>query len=154
MFGLFRKSEESPVEETRRQWIDECFVWMIHEFGEETIKSRRVLTPSADDFPIEFLASEKNAFELLDIVAEQMELDPESIDIDFYQEGQSELATGAGAYSRVFLKPADHEKTSAGCYRGKDEDGDYLIGLNSRSMQDAESLVATIAHGEARKPRY
>src|SRR5580765_2910990 len=121
MFGLFKKSSESPVADERRVWIDNCFLWLVAEFGESLIKDKRILAPTNEDFPINFIASEKNAFELLDIIALQMDLDPEEIDIDFYVEGQSEIVTGGGAYSRVFLRPAEHEKTTAGHYRGKDE---------------------------------
>lgn len=146
MFGIFKKSDECPVSEERQAWIDHCFSWLIKSFGIEFIKNRRMLCPIAEDFPVDFIGSEENAFELLDIIAIQMDLDPEDIDIDFYVEGQREIITGGGSYSRVFLRPAEHEKTSAGHYRGKDEEGTYIIGLNSRSMGNVEGLIATIAH--------
>src|SRR5438046_8198602 len=107
MFSLFKKSSEAPVDEDRRVWIDDCFIWLRNAFVESFIKEKRVLTPTKEDFPIGFIASEENAFELLDIVAPQMDLDPELIDIDFYVEGQAEIVTGAGLYSRAFLRRAE-----------------------------------------------
>ncbi len=146
MFNLFNKSDECPVEEVRREWIDSCFRWLVGSFGIDSIRTRKILRPVAEDFAIDFIGNEDNAFELLDIIAVQMDLDPQDIDIDFYAEGEKELVTGAGSYSRVFLRPAEHETTTAGHYRGKDESGCYIIGLNSRTMKNVESLIATIAH--------
>src|SRR5438309_7683658 len=94
MFGIFKKSSESPVELSRRQWIDSCFVWMLHECRSEHLQSKRVLTPTHDDFPIRFTADENSAYDLVDIIAPQMDIDPDDIEIDLYNEAESEIASG------------------------------------------------------------
>jgi hypothetical protein len=146
MISLFKKSNESPITEERRVWIDDCFCWLKADFGAQLIKQKRTLTPTLEDFPIDFVGSDENAFKLLDIIAAQMDLDSDLIDINFYAEGEREIVTGTGSYSRVFLRPGENEKTSAGHYKGKDEEGCFQIGLNFRSMQNVERLIATIGH--------
>src|SRR5258708_13749312 len=95
MFSLFKKSSESPVADERRVWIDKCFLWLVAEFGESLIKDKRILTPTNEDFPITFIASEENAFELLDIIAWQSDLDSELIDIAFYVKSIIEIFIGS-----------------------------------------------------------
>ena len=146
MFGIFGKSRESPVEESRRKWIDSCFIWMLREFGAETIRSKPVLTPTPDDFPIIYTADEDSAYDLIDIIAPQMDIDPETIEIDLYTEAETEITSGIALNARVFLKAVDHEKYSAGHYRGRDEDGLFHIGLEQKTLKHCEGLIAVIAH--------
>jgi len=146
MFGFFQNSSKAPISDEQRIWIESCFQWFCREFGADLVRSKRIMLPEPEYFPIDFCGSEENAFELLDIIAVQMDLDPDQIDINFYYEGQQEISTGAGAYARVFLRPAEGEGQAAGHYVGQDEDGCFQIGLNSRSLNNVEQLIATIAH--------
>jgi hypothetical protein len=94
MFGLFERDPKPPVSEEERLYLEKCFLWFRQEFGPDLIKSRSVYSPTDADFPVSFTGDEDSAFDLLDLIAERMDLDPEEIDIDFYAEGQTELVTG------------------------------------------------------------
>jgi len=55
MFKLFGKREPiCPVEETTRAIIEQNFMWLNHTFGEDHLKSVRVLLPEYKDFPIQY----------------------------------------------------------------------------------------------------
>src|SRR5438445_6505952 len=110
MFGLFKNEPQCPVMEERRQWIDSCFVWLLRAFRDTDFLAKRSLTPTPEDFPIDFTVLEESAYEVLEILASQMDLDPDEIEIDPYQEAVMELKTGPTLHSRIFLKQVDHER--------------------------------------------
>jgi hypothetical protein len=147
MFGLFGNNKiECPVEESKRLYIDKCFRWLVWSFGKETIKSRRILTPEQSDFPIVFDGDEAAAWEVLDIIAPQMDLEVDAIELDFYIQPNLELKTGSAFENRVFLKLAEGEKFSAGHYKGKNEQGQFQIGLEYSALKQPEQMIATLAH--------
>ena len=146
MFGFFKKSDNCPIDESRRYYIEKCFVWLIHTFGSEFIKNKKVLTPQETDFPFKFVGDEENAYEVIDVIAPQMNIDPDLIEIEIYNESPNEIRTGGAFHSRIFLKQVADETYSAGLYWGKKEDGKYHIGLESKYLAKPEQMIATLAH--------
>jgi hypothetical protein len=76
------------------------------------------------------------------IVATQMEVSFDSIELDFYDEEANQIA-GAG---HIFLEADKDNKNAAGLYYGINDNGKYEIFLNTKQLLDPESLVATLAH--------
>lgn len=132
MFGFSSNKAECPVTEEVRQWLEECFTWLIETFGVESIRQRKVLVPDHADFPVEYDGSFKSLSVFAGIVARQMEIDPALIRIDVYIDGQREDALEG--------------KISAGQYFGKQEDGKYHIGVEQRILKNPVNTVATLAH--------
>jgi tetratricopeptide (TPR) repeat protein len=147
MFQLFGKKDSScPVSEEKREWLEQCFLWLTGTFGKEKTRERRVLVPDVSDFPIQYTGHASAALDSLRIIALQMELDPEDIRLDVYKEGQSSIDMGGVFGGRYFLQGADGQKHSNGLYFGKKEDGKYHIGLEEKRLKDPVGLVATLAH--------
>ncbi|MEP7075695.1 MAG: hypothetical protein ABI878_07780 [Acidobacteriota bacterium] len=145
-FRPVKSGVQCPVEEKRRQWIDSCFVWLLRAFRDTALREKPILTPTPEHFPVNFAVLEETAFNVLDIVAPQMDLDPDDIEIDPYQEAATELKSGSALNARIFLKQVDHERYSAGHYRGKEEDGKFHIGVEVKTLKVPEKLIAVIAH--------
>lgn len=148
MFGLFKKdkSDNLPVSIEERDRIEAAFAWMVGQYGEESLKNRKVLTPYVTDFPIKYNGSEASARATLNIVAKQMEINPDDLHLDIYSEGVREIQNSPLSGGRMFIKQIDGEKYSAGKYWGKQDDGKYHIGLEDGKLKQPEAMVATLAH--------
>jgi tetratricopeptide (TPR) repeat protein len=147
MPGLFNKNNDKlPVNEETRQWLESYFLWLIDSFGKENIKTRKVMVPHYKDFPIQFDGKKQSATETLKIVAMQMEINPDDINLIVYKEGEEAIDTGSVFGNRLFLENVKGQKFSAGQYHGKQEDGKYLIALEEKKMTDSVAMVASLAH--------
>ncbi|HVZ97143.1 MAG TPA: tetratricopeptide repeat protein [Chitinophagaceae bacterium] len=147
MSGLFKRNNNEPsVNEETREWIENCFLWFINSFGKDTIKKRKVLIPDYKDFPIVYNGKQQAAFDTLKIVATQMEIDADNINLVIYNEGQQEIDSGNLFGGRIFLQSVKDQKYSGGVYLGKQEDGKYLIGLEDKNLKDPLAIVASLAH--------
>ena len=130
----------SPIPDASREWIENSFKWLIDRFGEQNIRTRRILTPHHSDFPIRYNGQPSTAQETLNIVATQMEVDPASIHLELYDEGNVVLS------GDIYLKQYQTLNYAAGRYFGKEEDGKYHIWLEQRQLNQPEKMVATLAH--------
>ena len=146
MFDFLWRSDKCPVEETRRQWLDRSFAWLLNAFELDHIRNKKILVPHESTFPFQFVGDEENAYEVIDLIAPQMDLDPEDIDIEFYDEGPTEIATGGAFQPRMFLKQVEGVKYSAGHYLGKNDAGKYQLGIEKKHLKKPEQMVATLAH--------
>lgn len=146
MFGFFRKSRkiECPIPEENRLWMEDAFRWLLKEFGKEEIISRKILRPTPEDFPFNFDQTENDAFTLLPLVAAQMEIDPEKIRLQFYDQTLLEFSAGAGG--RIFSQQTPGEQYSAGTYNTQKKAGQFVISIESAQLKNTENLVATLAH--------
>ena len=149
MFGFSRKDKKPPcpIPEERREWLEYAFNWLVGAFGEEAIINRRVLIPHHSDFPIRYNGSRESALETVRIISCQMEIDPNDIDLFFYQDGIREISTG-DLGSSIFTtgEGKDGVKSSSGRYMGRQDDGKFHIALKEKNLREPEFMVATLAH--------
>jgi tetratricopeptide (TPR) repeat protein len=144
---LFNKNNnDPPVNEETREWLENYFLWLIDSFGKENIKSRKVMLPHYNDFPIHYDGKKQSATDTLKIVALQMEINPDDINLIVYKEGEEAIDTGSVFGNRLFLENVKGQKYSAAQYHGKQEDGKYLIALEEKKMTDSVDMVASLAH--------
>lgn len=148
MFNLFgnKKPIEAPVDEEMRQWIDNALLWLMQQFGEENLKSKKVLSPDYTDFPIKYTGQNQSALDTLKIIARQMEINADEIELEIYSEGQTEINTGNVFDRRMFMGAMEDEEYTAGLYWGRQENNKYYIGLEEKNLKDPIKLVATLAH--------
>lgn len=146
MFGLFGKSKGivCPVSDEARKWLEASFRWLIAEFGAEYIRQRKVLSPEKTSFPFNVDHTENDAWNILDIVAKQMEIPLEAIDLTFYDQGLITYSGGQG--NKIFSQQDATEQYSAGLYTGKNKHNRYSISLETSRLTDTEAVIATIAH--------
>lgn len=146
MFDLFHNPNKNkcPVPEERRLWLESAFQWLMAEFGEEAVRQRRILRPDVADFPQPFDQTENDAYTLLPVIAEQMETDPDEIELEFYSQ---ESINYSGGYGGII--PSNFPKsqqTASGYYHGRNIRGKYTISLEIGLFKNTEALVATLAH--------
>lgn len=46
MFGLFKKQVDTgPLDEHTRTWMEQVFLWLVEQFGENVIKQKPTVLP-------------------------------------------------------------------------------------------------------------
>lgn len=144
MFGLFKnRKPECPISEDIRIWMEDAFIWLIKQFGEQKIISIKQKFPTQEDFPIDFDGSEEVAYKKLIIVANQMDVDANNINLSFYNEQLLEIDSGMG--HTLFGQQYEDEKYSAGLYQ-KGNDNKFNIALEKGQLKEPEKLIATLSH--------
>lgn len=123
-----------------------AFEWFFENFDERKIRTRKILTPHHQDFPIRYAGDDQSAYDTLAIVAGQMELDPASIHLTIYTDGHSHISTGSPLGTKLYLQADPRETAAAGLYWGREEDGKFHIWLERRKLNTPENMVATLAH--------
>jgi hypothetical protein len=118
------------VSDEVRDWGINTFDWLIQEFGYNKFDEINMLTPTIKDFPIKSEDNEKLARETLNIICNQMNIDPMDVELTFYK--------------TKFLDK--NGKTTAGLYRGINENNKYHVQLNEEFIAHHEKLVAVLAH--------
>lgn len=148
MFKLFSRKDNNdcPIEPEMRLWMENAFLWLATQFGHENISSKLMLLPTPDHFPIQYDGSTESLLRTGEIVARQMEIDFNEINLAVYDQNIQEF-TGDGGYR--FWTEVDKdsdEQLSGGLYFGKNETGQYDVFIEKRNLADPENLVATLAH--------
>jgi len=145
MFKNLFKSKKiyEPLDYEQRKYFEHNILWLNENFPEPSLEKRKVFVPTESDFPIKWNGSKKNAFEVLKIVSENMQLNPKEIEIDFYKEGLTEVNTGS---SVIFLENDARDTFTGGLYYGKNENGKYEVSININLLNNQEALIATTAH--------
>jgi len=147
MFNLFnKKNPKCPLADDTREWMEHAFLWLRDEFGDDVIKYKKILLPDFDNFPIVYDGSHQSVIDTLNIVAKQMDVNPDEINLEFYSEGISEIGAGGIGGNIIYIKHEKETKLSSGKYYGKKEDGNYHISLEGENLKDPIGLVATLAH--------
>lgn len=149
MFDFFKKDQrpKCPIPEVRRQSLEADFDWLVSFFGAEPIKKRRVLIPHHSDFPIRYNGEEQTARDTLDIIARQMEIDPNDIELLFSNDGAQKISTGSPLGTSLYtIGSVDSLNYSSQRYYGKGENGKYHMALEQNKLQQPESMVATLAN--------
>lgn len=127
MFGFSKKEKipQSPIPDERREWLEQIFTHLVETFGKEAIRTRRVLVPHHSDFPIRYNGDPGTGEDTLAILAPQMEIDPETIELTVYQEAARKISTGSFlGTNEIYMESG---QLSSGEYLGKTGDGKYHI---------------------------
>lgn len=148
MFGLFSNKDncECPIDGRFRLWMENAFLWLIHQFGHENIISKPILLPTPEDFPVEYNGSKESMIKTAEIIAKQMEIDINSVVLENYQQNIQEFGGDMGYKIFTQVDKESDEKLSAGLYFDKNEEGKYEILIETKNLNEPENLVATIAH--------
>lgn len=145
MFSKLFKSKKiyEPLDYEFRKYFENNMLWLLESFPKPSLESRKIFRPSKEDIPINWKKSEEDVAEVLKIVSEAMQINPDEIEIDFYSEGMTELNTGT---STIFLENDTEVDLTAGLYSGKNANGKYEVSINKRNLDNPEDLIATLAH--------
>ena len=144
MFNFLKSNKKyEPLDKELRKYFENNFLWLMQEFPEPKIEERKILTPTASDFPVKWNKNRENAIDVLKIICNNMQLDPNEIKLDFYDNGLKEIDTGA---SVIFTEQDPDSPEAAGLYHHEKVDGKYSISLDEALLERPDSLIATIAH--------
>lgn len=125
-----------PLNEERRQSIDDAFLFVLELFGKDIVK-KPVLTRDHPIFPLE-MKEPSEIIPLAHKIAKVMDIDPKSLDIGFFQ--------GAKPVDISVMDPESRNDSAAGLYYGKNRYGKYEVEFADTIHKDVGRAIATIAH--------
>lgn len=129
-----------------RLWMENAFLWLAFQFGQENIASKPMLFPTPAHFPIQYDGSKNSMIKTSEIIAKQMEIDIKEVTLEIYEQNIQEFSGDMGYKIFTQIDKESDEKLSAGLYFNKNEKGKYEIFIEKKNLQDPENLVATLAH--------
>lgn len=129
MLGIFKPA--CPVDAATKAWIERRFDWLTQEFSLKSLVQHTTMLPTEEFLPLHYDCTEQGIAELMNRVADHMEVDHSKLDLNFYEDNAVGLD---GAVS-----PA-----SAGLYA--EADGRYQIWLEVNCLDDPGGVIATLAH--------
>jgi hypothetical protein len=144
MFGFHKNKNHCPVPEDTRLWLEHNFVWLMTQFGQEKLENMKTMLPDQEHFPVQFDGTEQMAYNVMDIVARQMDVDPADIKLHFYDEQLMHFGSEAGL--TLISEQYEDENYSAGQYWGRDADNKYSIAIELGQLKRPDDLIATLAH--------
>lgn len=144
MFNFLKsKKKYEPLDYELRKYFENNFLWLMQEFPEPKIEEQKILLPTSDDFPIKWNRTQDNVFDALEIICGNMQINPDVIKIDFYDNGIKEINMGT---SVIFTEADPENPEAAGLYHHEKVDGKFQISLDEALIEKPDSLIATIAH--------
>jgi hypothetical protein len=137
---IWRRKHKCPVSDEDKTYLEDCFLWLGNEFGDEIIKNKEVILPTKDFFKRQFGGSKEDAYYVFKELCQHMEVDESNIELIFYSEKRpTELGDG------VLLIPEEGEQSTLGNYSQYD-DGSIEIMIEESQLNNPISLIATLAH--------
>jgi len=116
-----------------REWVDGRFTWLQTRLGEALPRTLPVVCPTPDFFPDPYSGTDEDAHAIFRRVAVYMNVDPQTLQLAFYNRGPEIVRNERGA---------------AGLYAqgGTESDKRPQILVDRSQSENPMSLVATLAH--------
>ena len=111
--------------------------WLLEEFGSDTFRRVTVVLPTDEFFPDSYSADEEDARALLDRVCEYMSVNPDLIELEFFDDENRRAAKD------LVYAEASSDVPSGHYQKRRDK---FVVSLESSQLTDPMNLVATIAH--------
>jgi hypothetical protein len=148
MFGLFSKKQkpECPIDPEMRLWMENAFLYLATQFGHDNIATKPMLQPTPEHFPFQFDSSKESLINTAEIVARQMEIDINEINLETFEQNIQEFGSDFGHRIWTEVDNDSDNTLAAGLYFDKNDQGKYDILIEQKNLSDPESLVATLAH--------
>lgn len=131
MLGWFSGKPRCPVEKEEKDWIESRFLWLTQQFGIHRLLSSTIVLPTAEFWPKDYEGTENEIHDLMFRVAFFMQVDPETLELEFYEEGKQSLENVSGPRS------IDNSTLT---------EGRFLIQLDRGSIQDPVAVATTLIH--------
>lgn len=148
MFGLFsnKKNNECPIDQDMRLWMENAFLWLVDEFEQTSPYKKPMLYPTSNDFPIKYDGSKESLLKTSEVVASQMDIDINELNIDIFDQSIREINGDFGHRIWTEVDKNSNKGLSAGLYFDKNIGGRYDIFIEKKNLSDPENMVATLAH--------
>lgn len=126
--------------------MENAFLWLATQFGHDNIRTKPILYPTQEHFPIRYEGSMESLIQTAEIVAKQMEIDFSEINLDIYEQNIQEFTGDFGHRIWTEVDKSSDEKLASGLYFDKNDMGKYDILIEKKNLSDPENMVATLAH--------
>jgi len=136
MFGLGKA--KLPITEEERLWIDRSLSRLADLLGIQRMRQAVVMLPTSEHFPDRFDGTDEALDVMFRRVAERMEVDPDTIELEGFDD--------ATQMNQTLVPFWSGENSGAGGLYGHDGVSRTVIGVNSSQLQNPMALVATLAH--------
>lgn len=124
-------SPKCPVDPESKRWIEERFTWLTDELGIRRLTSGKMILPTAEFLPLDYECTEEGIGDLMNRVAEYMDVDPTRLTLNFYEDNSPQFE---GAIN----------SRTAGLY--VENEGNFDIWLAIDGLDDPAGVLATLAH--------
>lgn len=125
------KHSYCPVDEATRAWMNYRWAWLCQQFGTSGLNKRPLVLATPEFFPDSYQGTAEDVETLVHRVARYMEIDPDTLEVHYYEEKQNLLT--------------EKFQGTAGVYVENDL-GKFEIWLEVAQTTDPERIIATIAH--------
>ncbi|MDQ4122470.1 MAG: hypothetical protein M3209_13615 [Acidobacteriota bacterium] len=130
-------SAKCPVEAEDKEWLEDAFLWLIDEFGAETLRDLTVVLPTDEFFPDQYSSSEEDLRQLVNRVCDYMNVEPERVELRFFTDRTNALQKHLPVFE-------SRDKSALGTYHK--QRGKYVISLEKQQANEPTNLIATVAH--------
>ncbi len=131
-------SPKCPVSDDEKLWLEDAAKWLVVEFGIDHIRKIPVILPNLDFFPDPFNGSESDVEILLKRVCRYINVNPQQLNLQFYNENQHQAACNSLVYF-------EHKGGGTAGYF-KDESKLFTIGIETSQLKNHIGLVGTMVH--------
>lgn len=130
-------SAKCPVEAEDKDWLEDAFIWLIDEFGAETVRDLTVVLPTDEFFPDRYSSSEEDVRQLVNRVCDYMNVEPSRVELRFFADRSNTLQQHLPVFE-------SRSQSTLGTYRK--QRGKYVISLEKQQAVEPTNLIATVAH--------
>lgn len=130
-------SAKCPVEREEKEWLEDAFLWLIEEFGAETLRDLTVVLPTDEFFPDRYSTDEEDLRRLVYRVCDYMNVEPSRIELRFFTDRSNPLQQHLPVFE-------SRGQEALGTYRK--QRGKYVISLEKQQAAEPANLIATVAH--------
>ena len=134
---MFWSTQKCPVEGEDKLWLEQSMEWLLEEFGADAFRRVTVVLPTDEFFPDSYSAGEDDARALVDRVCAYMSVNPELIELEFFEDESREAR-------RDFVFAEGSSEGPTGHYQKRRDK--FVVSLESSQLTDPMCLVGTIAH--------
>lgn len=115
----------------RKAWVDRRALWLVHQFGLETILDATIALPTSACFPDRYAGTIDDGIALFGRVARYLRLEDEPLHVHFYNPQRRPDQFGALSEAAGYCR---------------NQHGSVTIGLNESQLADPLALASTMAH--------
>lgn len=130
-------SAKCPVEAEDKEWLEDAFLWLIEEFGADTLRNLTVVLPTDEFFPDRYSSSEDDLRQLVNRVCDYMDVEQSRVELRFFTDHSNALQQHLPVFE-------GRDKGVLGTYQK--QRGKYVISLEKQQANEPTSLIATVAH--------
>jgi hypothetical protein len=137
---MFWSKPTMPLKTDEQRWIEDCFHWLLKQFGNDYFLQRQTVLPVASSFPDKYDATEESALLVVRRTCLYMDVVPDSIEVFFFDDFED-------VQDRNMRAHGETKSGAAGLYFHKNEPSAKMrIAIHASKLKEPTALVATIAH--------